>query len=198
MIDWRCAMRSKLLLVDDDAFVQAVLRQYLNNEPYEVHTASGGEQALDLMKTHCFKVVISDECMIGMQGNEFLALVRESYPDTVRILLTGHATLEATMKAVNHGEIYRFLCKSCSETDITFAVRSAIEKYDLECENHRLLSTIKRQSLEMKVLEHRFPGIGRVEKDDHGKFVLDDLPDDEIHRWMAMCDQEIEDERGKD
>ena len=185
-------MDSKILLVDDEANVLASLGRALFEEPYHIMTAASAEQALETMQIQRFKVVISDERMIGMQGSEFLALVRERYPHTVRILLTGHATLDAAVRAVNQGEIYRFFTKPWDDAEIRLAVRSAIEKYDLEDENRRLLSTVKRQSLEIKVLEHRFPGITRVEKDNEGNFVLNDMPETEIRRLMTMCEQEVE------
>jgi two-component system, probable response regulator PhcQ len=187
-------MNGKILLVDDEMYVLSALKRALIEEPYEIHSATSGEQALEIMQAHAFKVVLSDERMIGMQGSEFLSLVRERYPDTVRILLTGHATLDAAVRAVNQGEVYRFFTKPWDDTEIKFAIRSAIEKYDLERENRRLLSTIKRQSLEMKVLERRFPGITRVGRDSQGSLVLDDMPDEEIRRLINMCEQEIEEE----
>lgn len=187
-------MNCKILLVDDEINVLSALKRALIEEPYEIHSATSGEQALEIMRTHAFKVVLSDERMIGMQGSEFLSLVRERYPDTVRILLTGHATLEAAVKAVNQGEIYRFFTKPWDDTEIKMAVRLAIEKYDLERENRRLLSTIKRQSLEIKVLERRFPGITRVGRDSQGSLVLEDMPEEEIRRLINMCEQEIEEE----
>jgi DNA-binding NtrC family response regulator len=128
--------------------------------------------------------------MTGMQGSEFLALVKNLHPSTVRILLTGHATLEAAMKAVNKGEIYRFFSKPWDDTDLTFALRSAIEKYDLEAENRRLLATVKDQAMEIKVLERRYPGISRVEKDTKGTFVLPDIGEDEIAALIAECEIE--------
>ena len=187
-------MNCKILLVDDEINVLSALKRALIEESYEIYSATGGEQALEIMQTHAFKVVLSDERMAGMQGSEFLSLVREHYPDTVRILLTGHATLEAAVKAVNQGEIYRFFTKPWDDTEIKLAVRLAIEKYDLERENRRLLSTIKRQSLEMKVLERRFPGITRVGRDSQGSLVLDDMPEEEIRRLINMCEQEMEEE----
>ena len=187
-------MNCKILLVDDEINVLSALKRVLIEEPYEVYCATGGEQALEIMQLHVFKVVLSDERMAGMQGSEFLALARERYPDTVRILLTGHATMEAAMQAVNQGEIYRFFTKPWNDAEIKFAIRLAIEKYDLECDNRRLLSTIKRQSLEMKVLERRFPGITRVGRDNEGSLVLDDMPEEEIRRLIDMCEQEIEEE----
>jgi len=183
-------MINKILLVDDETNVLAALKRALFDEPLEIVTSSSAEDALEIMKEHHFKVVISDERMFGMQGSEFLARVRESYPDTIRIMLTGHATLEAAMKAVNEGEIYRFFSKPWGDHDLKFAIRSAIEKYDLETENRRLLDTVRQQSLEIKVLEKRYPGISRVEKDNCGVFVLPDITDDEILSMLADCEKE--------
>jgi DNA-binding NtrC family response regulator len=143
------------------------------------------------LKGDPFKVIVSDERMIGMQGSEFLAQVRSVYPTTIRIMLTGHATLEAAMKAVNEGEIYRFFSKPWNDHDLKFAIRSAIEKFDLEAENRRLLATIQQQSLEIKVLEKRYPGISRVEKDDRGVFVLPDISEEEIKVMLVECEREI-------
>jgi len=190
-------MKSRILLVDDEVNVLASLSRALFDEPYEVVTADSAEKALEIMKSRSFKVVMSDERMTGMQGAEFLARVRELYPHTVRILLTGHATLDAALRAVNLGEIYRFFTKPWNDIEIKAAVRSAMEKYDLEDENRRLLSTVKRQSLEIMVLERRFPGISRVEKDAQGNFVLDDMPEEDIQRLLQMCETEVKREFGK-
>ena len=183
-------MSNSILLVDDEANVLSALSRALFDEPYDVTTALSGEDALALMENHRFKLVVSDERMLGMQGSELLAIIKERYPDTLRILLTGHATLEAAMKAVNQGEIYRFFTKPWNDTELKFAIRSAIERYDLEAENRRLLATVKNQAMEIKVLEKRYPGISRVEKDQLGSFVLPDLSEAEIMMMMAECEKE--------
>ena len=185
-------MENRILLVDDESSVLSALKRSLFDEPLEIITVTSAKEALEIMRKVHFKIVVSDERMIGMQGAEFLTLVRSNYPDTIRIMLTGHATLEAAMKAVNEGEIYRFFSKPWNDHDLIFALRSAIEKFDLEAENRRLLATIKQQSLEIKVLEKRYPGISRVEKDSKGTFVLPDISDEEIVRLMAECQQETE------
>ena len=182
----------KILLVDDEENVLKSLKRSLFDESLEITVATSAEDALDIMKEQHFKVVVSDERMAGMQGSEFLALVKDFYPRTVRILLTGHATLEAAMKAVNKGEIYRFFSKPWDDNDLIFAIRSAIEKYDLEAENRRLLATVKDQAMEIKVLERRYPGISRVEKDPKGTFVLPDIDDDELAALIAECEREAE------
>jgi DNA-binding NtrC family response regulator len=184
-------MKNKILLVDDESNVLSALKRALFDEPLEITSVTSGEEALDILKGEPFKVIVSDERMIGMQGSEFLAQVRAVYPTTIRIMLTGHATLEAAMKAVNEGEIYRFFSKPWNDHDLKFAIRSAIEKFDLEAENRRLLATIQQQSLEIKVLEKRYPGISRVEKDDRGVFVLPDISEEEIKVMLVECEREI-------
>ncbi|NTV48055.1 MAG: response regulator [Geobacteraceae bacterium] len=183
-------MKSRILLVDDESSVLSALKRALFDEPLEIDSVTSAEEALEFMKNEHYKVVVSDERMLGMQGSEFLAQVRANHPDTIRIMLTGHATLDAAMKAVNEGEIYRFFAKPWDDQNLKFAIRSAIEKFDLEAENMRLLATIKDQAMEIKVLERRFPGISRIEKDSKGAFVLPDIPVDEIARLIAECEQE--------
>lgn len=184
-------MNNRILLVDDETNVLSALKRSLFDTAFDIVSVTSAEQALEIMREQEFKVVVSDERMIGMQGSEFLSKVREKYPHTVRIILTGHASIEAAMKAVNEGEIYRFFSKPWNDNDLKFAIRSAIEKYDLEAENRRLLATIKQQSLEIKVLEKRYPGISRVEKDSQGVFVLPDIPEEEINSMLAECEKEL-------
>lgn len=183
-------MKDTILLVDDEANVLSALTRALVDDPFEILTASGGLQALDILESTSVKVIVSDERMVGMQGSELLSEVKHRSPHTVRILLTGHATLEAAMRAVNEGEIYRFFTKPWDDTQLRFALLSAVEKYDLEAENRRLLATVKDQAMEIKVLERRYPGISRVEKDSRGSFVLPDIADDEIAGLIAECERE--------
>jgi len=183
-------MKDTILLVDDEANVLSALTRALIDDPYEILTASGGRHALEIMEGKTIKAIVSDERMVGMQGSELLAEIKHRSPHTVRILLTGHATLEAAMRAVNEGEIYRFFTKPWDDLQLRFALLSAVEKYDLEAENRRLLATVKDQAMEIKVLEKRYPGISRVEKDFRGMFVLPDIGDEEIVRLLAECEQE--------
>jgi len=184
-------MKSPILLVDDEVNVLSALSRALMDEPFEIVTAQSGEEALRLLERQRFKLIISDERMSGMQGSELLAIVRDKYPETVRMLLTGHATLESALKAVNQGEIYRFFTKPWDNLELKFAICSALEKYDLEAENRSLLATVKSQAMELKLLEKRYPGISRVERDIRGSFVLPDLSDEEFERLKEECEQEF-------
>lgn len=178
-------MTHRILLVDDEPNVLAALERALLDEPWEIHTAASGEAGLDELAKHAFTVIVSDERMPGMGGAEFLSRARVMYPETLRILLTGQASLESTMKAVNGGEIYRFFLKPWDEASVILALRSAVEKSELEEENRQLLRTVKRQSSELKMLEKSFPGITEMRKDDSGAYVLEDISDDEVADLIA-------------
>jgi two-component system, probable response regulator PhcQ len=177
-----------ILIVDDEPHVISALMRGLDDEPFRVTGAAGGKEALQLMAGHRFKAVISDEKMPGMDGAEFLALVKELHPETVRIMLTGHASIEATMRAVNSGEIYRFFIKPWNDTELKLAIRSALEKYDLEQENRRLLRTVRRQSQELNYLERSYPGISELSRDKRGAIRIDtEVSEEEIAGIIAQC-----------
>jgi len=184
-------MSNLIMLVDDEVNVLSALSRALIDEPFEIITATSGSQALELLEGKAVKAIVSDERMVGMQGSELLAEVRRRSPQTVRLLLTGHATLDAAMRAVNMGEIYRFFLKPWDDTQLRFALMSAIEKYDLEAENRRLLATLKSQAMEFRILEKRYPGISRVQKNAAGTFVLPDIAEEDLSIIIEECEKEI-------
>ena len=136
-----------VLLVDDEPHVLSALTRALRNTGYQVLTAGSGSQALAIMETTKIKVIVSDEKMVGMSGSELLAEVWQRFPHTLRILLTGHATLESSMRAVNVGGIYRFLTKPWDDGMLRLALSAATEKYNSDAEKRRL-QDIQRQSEE--------------------------------------------------
>ncbi len=117
-------------------------------------------------------------------------MVKDRYPDIIRIMLTGHAGLDTTMKAVNRGEIYRFFTKPWNDYEIKLAIRSALEKYDLEQENRRLLSTVRRQAVELSLLARQYPGITQLDRDENGLIIVPDIPDEDYSEIVAKCEQE--------
>ena len=168
-------MNNSMLLVDDEPGVISALKRSLIEESYNIYTANSGIEGLAILKDNKIKLVISDEKMPGMTGSEFLAAVKKMFPETLRMMLTGHASIQAAMNAVNNGEIYRFFTKPWNDIEIKLAIRSAIEKYDLEAENRRLLKTVKRQANELQQLEKLHPGITNLEKDQQGSVVIPEI-----------------------
>ena len=109
------AQRPRVLCVDDEPQVLEGLALNLRRH-YEVHVAGSGAEGLQrLEQDGPFAVVLSDMRMPGMTGAVFLAHVRQRAPDSVRLLLTGHAELDAAIAAINTGHIFRFLAKPCPD-----------------------------------------------------------------------------------
>lgn len=122
-------MSDKILFVDDEPAILDGLRRALHDR-FLVSGADGGEQGLAKLRTDGpFAVVVSDMQMPGMNGAQFLARASEMVPDTVRILLTGHADINAAIDAVNQGNIFRFLTKPCEKHVLLEAIRKAVALY---------------------------------------------------------------------
>lgn len=123
-------MTHKVLFLDDDQLVTEAFKRILSGEPYEILTANSVDEALDILAHQPVDVVVSDEKMPDMSGSEFLALVRQGYPHTMRIMLTGHPSLDTAVRAINKGEIYRFLTKPWNKGDLCTTIREAIQQKD--------------------------------------------------------------------
>ena len=89
-------MQHKVLFVDDEPNGTKALKRALRREPYDILSAGSADESLEMLERESVDVVVSDENMPGMTGSEFLAVVYEKYPDTIRIILTGHASLGGT------------------------------------------------------------------------------------------------------
>jgi DNA-binding NtrC family response regulator len=163
-----------LLIVDDEENVRNALKRSLRKEHYEVLTAPGPEEGLEMLKQHPIDLVISDHLMPKMTGLEFLKLVHDRHPDVGRIMLTGHADMDTAIKAINQGEIYRFLQKPWDDVELKVVVHLALEHVELERENRRLLATVRRQAEYIQGLEETYPGISKVVRDAEGAIVLSD------------------------
>jgi two-component system probable response regulator PhcQ len=161
-----------LLIVDDEPLVRSALRRSLRLEGYSIFTAASADEGLALLQEHPVDLVMSDHLMPGMSGTEFLGRVRDLHPAAGRILLTGHADMEAAIKAINQGEIYRFLLKPWDDTELKITLHLAFERVELELENRRLLATVRRQQVVIEDLEGSFPGISTVVRDAEGAILL--------------------------
>jgi len=167
-------MHHKVLLVDDEHNILMGLQRALRKEPYDILTAMSGNEALTIFKKTKIDVVVSDQDMPGMNGTEFLSRIHKAYPDTVCFMLTGKATLEVAIQAINEGAINRFFTKPCNNVDLAFTIRSAMQQRDLMVEARRLLKEFKEQSGILGAIEEEYPGITKVKRDRDGAIVVDD------------------------
>jgi DNA-binding NtrC family response regulator len=164
----------RILIVDDEENVCHALRRSLRKEGYELFFGKEPKEGLELLAKQKVDMVISDHLMPNMTGLEFLKLVRERYPDMMRLMLTGHADMQTAIDAINQGAIYRFLTKPWDDTDLKVTLFLAFEQLELERENRRLLAMVRRQYDLLKTLENEHPGIGHVVRDAEGYVLLDD------------------------
>jgi DNA-binding NtrC family response regulator len=167
--------KPRVLLVDDEPLLTEALRRLLRREDYDVLTASSGTEALAVLDQAGVDVIVSDQKMPGMSGDELLARVRRDHPDTTRILATGCATLDMALRAVNEGEVYRIFTKPYNEVDMVLTIRQAIQEKMLRAEVRKLVKKVKHQSAMLRDLERANPGLTEVERDQSGAIVIDDM-----------------------
>ena len=123
--------KPSILCVDDEVNILEGLQDNLRRK-FKVHTASSGAEGLAVLKSEGpFPVVISDMRMPEMNGAEFLSQVRNLYPDSMRILLTGQSDIESAISAVNEGQIFRFLTKPCETDNLASVIQLAVEQNQL-------------------------------------------------------------------
>jgi two-component system probable response regulator PhcQ len=166
------AVSKSILIVDDEENVRNALRRALRKEGYTLHFADGPEAGLALLQRTHIDLVISDHMMPQMSGIEFLTIVRDRHPEIMRLMITGHADLETAIKAINHGEIYRFLTKPWDDVELKVTLYLAFERQDLEAENKKLLAQVRRQQLFLGAIDREHPGIVEVYRDENGAILL--------------------------
>jgi DNA-binding NtrC family response regulator len=116
--------------------------------------------------------------MPGKRGTDLLSTVAKRYPETVRILLTGHSTLDVAVRAINQGEVYRFLTKPCDPTEIALAIREGLAQREVLRGGGQLPQAPLKQSAVIEDLERQWKGITHVERDSDGAVILSDVPID--------------------
>lgn len=133
-------MNKNILFVDDEYDVISAYNRNLRRI-YNVKTATSGREALEIInESGDIAAIVSDYRMPEMDGVKLLSAVKKAYPDTSRILITGHADLQMAIEAVNKGNIYRFLTKPCPIDDLKNVLDDALEIFRLKKSEHELLN----------------------------------------------------------
>lgn len=155
--------RGRVLCVDDEPNLLRSLSWLLQKE-FEVLTAGSGAEGIEMVRGNDFDVVISDQRMPGMSGIEFLRQVRGIAPRAMRILLTGYADVEAVIRSVNESEIFRYVTKPWSVSE---------------------LPRIVAQAAEIAKLQGEFPGDSPAAAVPHARVLVLD-PDPAVHSLLAQ------------
>jgi PAS domain S-box-containing protein/diguanylate cyclase (GGDEF)-like protein len=118
-----------VLVVDDEPGIRSALVRVLRRDGYRILMASDGNEALALLALHPVQVIVSDQRMPGMSGTELFGVVKELYPDTLRIILSGYTDLKVVTDSVNRGAVFRFLTKPWDDDLLREQVRDAFSRH---------------------------------------------------------------------
>lgn len=146
-----------ILCVDDEPGVLATLKEQLLADfmnTHEVVTATSGEEALAFVEAartenEIIELIITDQMMPTMKGDEFLKRVHAILPDTMKILLTGHAGLDSAIKAINEGGLSRYIEKPWNAEAMRDDIKGLIAKFRQNLENQYLLNNLEARIREL-------------------------------------------------
>jgi two-component sensor histidine kinase len=142
-----------VICVDDEQMILNSLHRQLTRrfgKQFEFESCESGEEALELIEeldqgNHQVVMVITDQIMPGMTGDQLLVKIHEKYPRIIKVLLTGQAAVESAINAVNKADLYRYITKPWGESDLLVTVERGIQQYYLKEDKFVLLSEINHR-----------------------------------------------------
>ena len=144
--------RHCILIVDDDENICRSLRLIFRKKGYEVETAGTGREAIEKAQEKSFNLALVDIRLPDTAGTELLAPLKELHPDMAVILVTGYASLETAVQALNEGAL-AYITKPLNMDEVLATVREALEKQRLVIENRSLYQEAQRELTERKRAE---------------------------------------------
>src|SRR4051794_10865571 len=141
--------RCTLLVVDDEPYILPTLKALLMNE-FDVFTASGADQAQQILQTQRIDVLLTDQRMPRRTGVELLGWAKGHSPRTIRLLMTGYSELEDAVEAINRGHVYHYLLKPWRTEDLLQVLRNAADKCLLERKREELLLQLQELNGELE------------------------------------------------
>jgi DNA-binding NtrC family response regulator len=139
-------IEKKVLIVDDEVNVLNALFRVFRNEPYQALYVQNTKEAMEIMGKHPIQVIISDQKMPEVTGIEFLQKVKDLYPDTVRVILSGHADINLLIDAINKEVVYRFLTKPWNDQEVKSVVRQCMSHHDLNLKNRAIMKGFQNKN----------------------------------------------------
>lgn len=174
---------TNVLVVDDDASILGVVSEVLEDDGYVVSTAATGEEAIELLKSNQFSLVLSDIRLPGINGVQVLEHVKQKSPRTNVIMITSHGSLDTSIDAIKHGA-YDYLLKPFEDLSlISSASKRAVDAFRLDAERSQLIRSLKLSNKEL----------ARVNNVLHGLAVRDGLTELYNHRYInEIMDKHID------
>ena len=136
--------RGRVLYVDDEPDNLVVFRAGFADD-FVVLEATGGREALEILERQPVDCLLVDQRMPEMSGIELLEVVKDRWPDVVRIVLTGYTYADDIIAAINKGQVYKFVTKPWERKDLLLTIQRALEARELDLRNRRLTQELLRQ-----------------------------------------------------
>jgi response regulator RpfG family c-di-GMP phosphodiesterase len=162
-----------VLAVDDEPEILESIKRTLRREPYRVITTVSPLEALSLLEAGGIDVLLADIDMPEMNGLELVRRARAACPETVRLLLTGDASLDSALTAINDGEVHRYLLKPWDKEDLRGVIRHALERLEELRRGAQADRRVAAREILLSELERAHPGIRDVATRD-GAYALDE------------------------
>ena len=143
--------KGKLLIVDDEAVALRNLERVMNKAGYQVTAVQSGEEALALLETQEFELLLTDLCMEKVDGMRLLKTCRELHPDSEVIMITGYASAQSAVDAMKQGAFY-YITKPFRLDEVRKVVAEAMEKIRLRNENRNLKQQIEALQDQVKIV----------------------------------------------
>lgn len=173
-----------LLIIDDEIEItKSIARQF--RKKYTVFSATSAKEGIAIMEKEHIQVVLSDQRMPDMTGVDFFSVIKDKYPDALKLLLTGYSDIEAVIGAINEGQVFRYVTKPWNPDELDSIVKEAFEKYELITNNRRLMLSlqdsnirleekVKARTSELEMLNSRLSDLNK-EKNSYIGMVAHDL-----------------------
>ena len=140
--------KGRVLYVDDEEINLINFRETLRDD-FEIFTALSGEEALALLEREGeMALVVSDQRMPGMSGIELLIKVRDTYPDTIRMIISAYTETHELIGAINRAEVYRYFVKPWAEDSLRLTIGNAVKTYALAQEIKEFVEQGRKQMAE--------------------------------------------------
>jgi CheY-like chemotaxis protein len=146
-------LKPRILYVDDTE-INLTLFDLTFKDEFEIFLADSGDKALELLRQYEFVVLITDQRMPGMSGNELLEIATEEFPDVTRFLLTAYSDYETLVEAINKGQIYGFFNKPFKANEVRMGLKKASELYYLKERNKQMVKELEIVNNELKTIDH--------------------------------------------
>jgi signal transduction histidine kinase len=142
-------MKHSLLVVDDEQQVLDSIYDLFRRE-FTVLRATSAAEAKDILRNESVHIVMSDQRMPDVTGVELLCDIRQEYPDTVRLIFTAYADLQVVVRAINQGQVFRYVEKGSGPDELRSVLRQAADYYDLRADRKRLITELQRANEDLR------------------------------------------------